>query len=89
MASMILIIVQKTGALIWARKGGPTTKRDLPDGDSQLAVRTQRSRKDFDHKKRNIITTLLDLTLCIISTKSVSSERVPGFSQSDDGKRDN
>jgi len=43
MAPMTLTIFQKTGALIWASKGGPT-RRELPDGDSQQPVRTQEAK---------------------------------------------
>jgi hypothetical protein len=60
-----LTIIQKTGALIWACQGRLTTSKELPDGDSQLPVRTQLSRRAFDHK-RNIIMTLLDSTLFIV-----------------------
>ena len=77
MASMILTIIQKTSTLIWACQGRLTANKEFPDGDGQLPVRTQHSRRAFGHKKRNIITTLLDLTLFIVSR--VSGERVSGL----------
>jgi hypothetical protein len=63
MASMLLTIVQKTGALIWACQGRLTTRREHPDGDSQLPICTQRSRRAFDYKQRterSIITGTFD-----------------------------